>query len=161
VPASKSHGPKSRGLTIAVNRRARYDYELHDHYDAGIELVGTEIKSIRDRNMSIAEGYARFVNGELWLYNVHIAIYAPARENHDPRRPRRLLLHRRELDRLQREMGLKPRTTVVPLRMYLYNGLAKVEIALATGRRSYDRRQAIAERDANRAIQRGMRRDQR
>ncbi|MEE8422661.1 MAG: SsrA-binding protein SmpB [Dehalococcoidia bacterium] len=153
--------PKSRGLTIAVNRRARYSYDLHDRYDAGIELVGTEIKSIRERNTSIAEGYARLVNGELWLYNVHIAGYAPARDNHDPRRPRKLLLHRRELDRLQREMGLRPRTTVVPLRLYLYNGLAKVEIALATGRRLHDRRQAIAERDANRAIQRGMRRDQR
>ncbi|MEE8337192.1 MAG: SsrA-binding protein SmpB [Dehalococcoidia bacterium] len=150
-----------RGSTVAVNRRAGYDYELLDRYDAGIELVGTEIKSIREGNMSLAEGYARFKDGELWLYDVHIAGYAPARENHEPRRPRRLLLHRRELDRMQRELGQQPRTTVIPLRMYLYNGLAKVEIALARGRRSWDRRQAIAQRDANRAIQRGMRQEQR
>jgi SsrA-binding protein len=152
---------KPRGSTIAVNRRARYDYELLDRYDAGIELVGTEVKSVREAHVSLGEGYARFIDGELWLYNVHIAAYAPARDNHEPRRPRKLLLHRRELDRMQREMGLRPRITVVPLRLYLYNGLAKIEISLAQGRREYDRRQTIAKRDADRAIQRGMRQDQR
>jgi SsrA-binding protein len=92
---------------------------------------------------------------------VHIAQYPSARQNHDPRRPRKLLLHRRELDRLMRELGLRPRSTVIPLRLYLYKGLAKLEIALGSGRRSYDKRQAIAKRDADRAIQRGMRREQR
>jgi SsrA-binding protein len=130
-------------------------------FDAGIALLGTEIKSIRDRKANIAEGYARFRDGELWLYNVHIAQYAPARENHDPRRPRKLLLHRRELDRLEQELGQNPRSTVIPLRLYLYRGLAKIEIALARGRRRYDKRQAIAKRDADRAIQRAMRREQR
>ena len=150
-----------RGATVAVHRRARYDYELVQTFDAGIALLGTEIKSIRDRRANIAEAYARFQDGELWLYNVHIAQYAPARENHDPRRPRKLLLHRRELDRLEQELGQNPRSTVIPLRLYLYRGLAKIEIALARGRRRYDKRQVIAKRDADRAIQRAMRRGQR
>ncbi len=150
-----------RGATVAVHRRARYDYELVQTFNAGIALLGTEIKSIRDHKANIAEGYARFQDGELWLYNVHIAQYAPARENHDPRRPRKLLLHRRELDRLEQELGQNPRSTVIPLRLYLYRGLAKIEIALARGRRRYDKRQVIAKRDADRAIQRAMRREQR
>ncbi len=150
-----------RGATVAVHRRARYDYELIQTFDAGIALLGTEIKSIRDGKANIAEGYARFRDGELWLYNAHIAQYAPARENHDPRRPRKLLLHRRELERLEQELGQNPRSTVIPLRLYLYRGLAKIEIALARGRRRYDKRQAIAKRDADRAIQRAMRRERR
>ena len=150
-----------RGATVAVHRRARYDYELIQTFDAGIALLGTEIKSIRHRKANIAEGYARFRDGELWLYNAHIAQYAPARENHDPRRPRKLLLHRRELERLEQELGQNPRSTVIPLRLYLYRGLAKIEIALARGRRRYDKRQAIAKRDADRAIQRAMRRERR
>lgn len=150
-----------QGATVAVHRRARYDYELMQTFDAGIALLGTEIKSIRDRKANIAEGYARFRDGDLWLYNVHIAQYAPARENHDPRRSRKLLLHRRELDRLEQELGQNPRSTVIPLRLYLYRGLAKIEIALARGRRRYDKRQVIAKRDAERAIQRAMRREQR
>lgn len=150
-----------RGATVAVHRRARYDYELVQTFNAGIALLGTEIKSIRDHKANIAEGYARFRDGELWLYNVHIAQYAPARENHDPRRPRKLLLHRRELDRLEQELGQNPRSTVIPLRLYLYRGLAKIEIALARGRRRYDKRQVIAKRDADRAIQRAMRRERR
>ena len=150
-----------RGATVAVHRRARYDYELIQTFGAGIALLGTEIKSIRDGKANIAEGYARFRDGELWLYNVHIAQYAPARENHDPRRPRKLLLHRRELERLEQELGQNPRSTVIPLRLYLYRGLAKIEIALARGRRRYDKRQVIAKRDADRAIQRAMRREHR
>ena len=152
---------ETRGATVAANRRARYNYEILETFDAGLQLVGTEIKSIRDGRANITEGFARFQDGELWLYNVHIARYPPARENHDPRRPRKLLLRRRELDRLELELGQNPRSTVIPLRLYLYRGLAKIEIALARGRRSYDKRQALAKRDAERAIQRGMRRERR
>ena len=146
-----------RGVTVAVNRRARYDYELLETFDAGIVLIGSEIKSLREGKASIAEGYARLRDGELWLYNVHVAHYPPARESHDPTRSRKLLLHRRELDRLDRELRERPRTTVIPLRLYLNNGLAKIELGLARGRRTYDKRQAIAKRDAERAIQRGLR----
>lgn len=153
--------PESKGATIAVNRRAGYDYDLVERFDAGIELLGTEIKSIRNHKANITEGYARFRDGELWLYNVHVAQYPPARENHDPLRPRRLLLHRRELDRLEQELREHPRSTVVPTRLYLNNGLAKIEIALGSGRRAYDKREAIAKREADRAIQRGVRREQR
>ena len=152
---------ESKGATVAVNRRSRRDYELMDRFDAGLELLGSEIKSIRGHQVNLTEGFARFRDGELWLYNVHVAPYAPARESHDPRRPRKLLLHRRELDILERELTRNPRTTVIPLRLYLYNGLAKIEIALARGRRAYDRREVIARRDAERAMRRGMRRAQR
>ena len=152
---------ETRGVTVAVNRRARYDYDLKMRLDAGLQLLGSEVKSIRDRKANITEGFARFRDGELWLYNVNIARYAPARDNHDPVRPRKLLLHRRELERLERELGLNPRSTVIPLRLYLYNGLAKIEIALGHGRRSYDKRQAIATRDADRAIRRALRRERR
>ena len=154
-------GGESRGATVTVNRRARYDYELLERFEAGLQLVGSEIKSIRDRRANIAEGYARFRDGELWLYNVHIAQYPPARENHDPVRPRKLLLHRRELDRLEQELERNPRSTAIPLRLYLYNGLAKIEIALARGRRAYDKRQAIARRDADRTMQRALRHERR
>ena len=149
----------AEGGTVATNRRARYDHDILQRHEAGLVLTGSEIKSIRDGKANIAEAHAGFQEGELWLYNAHIAQYAPARENHDPRRPRKLLLHRRELGRLEQELGQNPRSTVIPLRLYLYNGLAKVEIALARGRRSYDRRQEIAKRDADRAIQRAMRRE--
>ena len=158
---AKSAKEQSEGTTVALNRRARRDYEILEQYDAGLALLGSEIKSIRDSKVNIAEGYARFDDGELWLYNVHIARYMPARENHEPTRARKLLLHRRELDRLHRELEEQPRTTVVPLRLYLQNGLAKVEIGLGRGRRAYDKRQVIATRDAERAIARAMRREQR
>ena len=154
-------GGEARGATVTVNRRAGYDYQLLERFEAGLQLVGSEIKSIRDRRANIAEGYARFRDGELWLYNVHIAQYPPARENHDPVRPRKLLLHRRELDRLERELERNPRSTAIPLRLYLYNGLAKIEIALARGRRAYDKRQAIARRDADRTMQRALRHERR
>lgn len=149
------------GATVALNRRARRDYEILEQYDAGLALLGSEIKSIREGKVNIAEGYARFEDGELWLYNVHIARYMPAGENHEPTRARKLLLHRRELDRLHRELEEQPRTTVVPLRLYLQRGLAKVEIGLGRGRRAYDKRQVIATRDAERTIARAMRREQR
>ena len=163
MPIGEDDVPKreTRGMTVAVNRRARYDYDLQDRFEAGLELLGTEIKSIRDRNVTISEGFARFQDGELWLYNVNIALYPPSIDNHEPGRTRKLLLHRRELDRLERDLRQNPRGTVVPLRLYLDRGLAKIEIALGYGRRSYDKRQVIAQRDSDRAIRRALRHEQR
>jgi SsrA-binding protein len=146
--------------TVALHRRARYDYEILQRYDAGIALLGSEIKSIRDGKANLAEGYARLSDGELWLHNVHIAEYQPAPQKHPPLRPRKLLLHRAELERLRRALEEHPRSTVIPLRLYLARGLAKVELGLALGRRQYDKRQAIAKRESDRAIARALRRDQ-
>ena len=139
---------------VATNRKATHDYVIEDRYEAGLVLTGTEIKSIRAGRVSLRDGYVQPRNGELWLVNVHIAAYDPAgRHGHDPRRPRKLLLHRKEIDRLigkVQERGY----TIVPLRMYLKRGLAKVEIGLARGKRKYDKRETIARRDAEREIQR-------
>ena len=143
--------------TVAQNRRARYDYEILSYTEAGLVLLGSEIKSIRSGNANISEGYARLRDGELWLENVHIAPYPPARENHEPTRPRKLLLHKEEIRRLERSLGENPRTTLVPVRLYLKAGRAKVELAVGRGRRAYDKRQAIARRDAARSIQRALR----
>jgi SsrA-binding protein len=148
--------------TVAQHRRARYDYEILQHYDAGLELRGSEIKSIREGKANLAEGYARFSErNELWLHNVHIAEYQPAGENHAPTRPRKLLLHRAELVRIRRALEEQPRTTIIPLRLYLARGMAKVELGLARGKRQYDKRQTIAQRESDRAIARALRRDQR
>ena len=153
--ASKTEAEETRAL--AVHRRARFDYEILQGHDAGLALLGSEVKSIRAGHAILAEGYCRFADDELWLYNVHIAPYGPARENHEPTRPRKLLLHRRELARLRTAMDEQPRTTVIPLRLYLHNGLIKVEIGLARGKRQYDKRDAIKTREANRDMQRAVR----
>lgn len=153
--------PPEQGSTLAQNRRARYEYDVLESVEAGLALAGSEIKSMRQGHANIAEGYARFKDGELWLYNVHVAPYLPARENHEPTRPRRLLLHRRELDRWERELREQPRTTIVPLRLYVRDGRAKVELGLVRGRRLYDKRQAIASREAERSMQRALRHAQR
>lgn len=141
---------------IATNRKAAHNYHLDERHEAGLVLTGTEIKSIRAGRVSLRDGYAQPRDGELWLFNVHIAPYDPAgRSGHEPCRPRKLLLHRREIDRLVsrvQERGY----TIVPLRLYLKGGRAKVEIALARGKRKYDKRQAIAKRDAQREIDRTL-----
>jgi SsrA-binding protein len=141
---------------IATNRKARHQYHFHDTYEAGLVLLGSEIKSIRAGRVSLQEGFVQFEAGEAWLVNVHIAQYDPAsRQNHEPRRRRKLLLHRREIDRLRgrtQEKGY----TVVPTRLYLKDGRAKVEIALARGKRQYDKRQAIAKRDHQRQVDRAI-----
>lgn len=143
---------------ISTNRKARHEYHIEDRYEAGIVLMGTEIKSIRARQVSLREGYVQPIDNELWLVNVHIAPYEQAgREGHDPRRPRKLLLHRREIDRLISRVYERG-YTIVPLQMYLRDGLAKVEIGLARGKRKYDKREAIAKRDAKRQAQRDVRR---
>jgi SsrA-binding protein len=141
---------------IATNRKALYQYSLHDTIEAGLVLKGTEIKSIRAGQISLREGFVLFEGGEAWLVNVHIAAYDPAsRQNHDPRRRRKLLLHRREIDRL-RSRAQEKGYTVVPVRIYLKDGRAKVEIALAKGKKQHDKRQAIAERESKRRIDRTL-----
>jgi SsrA-binding protein len=141
---------------IASNRQAAFRYEFLDKLECGIVLQGTEVKSLREGGVQLKDGYASLHDGELWLHNVHIAPYAPAsRENHEPERPRKLLAHRRELERLAgrvSERGL----TLVPTRMYFNGPRAKVEIAVARGKDRYDKRQAIKERDTKRDMQRAM-----
>ena len=144
---------------IATNRRARHDYEFLETYEAGMVLRGSEIKSIRAGHVSIKQAYVRIDDSdrEAWLIDAHIAPYDPAsRENHDPTRRRKLLLHRKQIDELYegvRQKGL----TIVPLRVYLKKGRAKVEIALARGKRNYDKRQKILQRDMERDAERQMR----
>jgi SsrA-binding protein len=142
---------------IVVNRKARHDYEIVERIEAGLVLTGTEIKSIRDGRISLREAYARPEGSELWLVGAHIAPYpAASRFNHEPTRRRKLLLHKseiRELARAVNEGGL----TLIPLRLYLKRGMAKLELALARGRRKYDKRQAIARREAERQMQRALR----
>jgi SsrA-binding protein len=143
--------------TVALNRRARYEYEIEDTIDAGLVLTGTEIKSARSGKVNLAEAYARIEHGEAWLIGAHIAPWPGAdRENHEPRRDRKLLLHRSEIDALQgrtRSKGL----TLVPLRLYITRrGLAKLELGLARGKKLYDKRRAIAEREMRREVEREM-----
>jgi SsrA-binding protein len=141
---------------VATNRKASRDFHLEERREAGLVLMGTEIKSIRAGRVNLSDGYVQPRDGELWLLNVHIAPYDPSgRYGHEPRRPRKLLLHRREIDRLTsrvQERGY----TIVPVRLYLKGGRAKVEIALARGKRKYDKRQAIAEREAQRQVEREL-----
>ena len=144
--------------SLATNRKASHEYFLLDRFEAGMALRGPEIKSIRAGQMSLQEAYVRLEAGEAWLVNAHIAPYNPAsRENHDPRRPRKLLLHRKEISRLLDQMRQRG-FTIVPTRVYLKDGRAKLEIALARGRKQYDKRQAMAERDARREMERARRR---
>lgn len=147
--------------TIATNRKARHDYFLYDTYEAGMVLTGTEIKSIRAGRVNLRDSYVAIRDGQAWLVNVHIAPYsAGSRENPDPRRDRKLLLHRREIDRLQsavQEKGL----TIVPLRLYMKNNRAKVEIALARGKKLYDKRAAIEKKETQRRIEREIKAQQR
>jgi SsrA-binding protein len=141
---------------IATNRKARHEYQFHDTYEAGLVLQGSEIKSIRAGKVSLQQGFVAFEGGEAWLVDVHIAPYDPAsRQNHDPKRRRKLLLHRREIDRLAGSAQQKG-YTVIPTRLYLKDGRAKLEIALARGKKLYDKRRAIAERDSKRQVDRAL-----
>ncbi len=139
---------------IAQNRKARHDYHIEDVFEAGIVLTGTEVKSLRAGRASLVDGDARIKDGEVWLEGVHIPEYAEGTwTNHEPRRPRKLLLHRAEIGKLigkTKESG----ATLVPLSLYFKDGKAKVELALARGKKSYDKRQAIAARDAAREMSR-------
>jgi len=149
--------PKETGRKlIASNKKARHDYHIDDVYEAGLVLTGTEVKSLRAGRASLVDGYGLIKDGEVWLQGVHIPEYTEGTwTNHEPRRPRKLLMHRKEIVRLigkTRETGV----TLVPLSLYFKDGRAKVEIALAHGKKSYDKRQALAERQAGREIQRAL-----
>jgi SsrA-binding protein len=149
---------KGEGIkVIAKNRRASHDYHLLDRFEAGLVLTGTEIKSIRSHQVSLQRSYVQAREDELWLLEANIAPYAHGnRENHDPTRPRKLLLHRREINKILDALALKG-LTVIPTRLYLKNGLAKVEIALARGKTQRDKRQDIAKRDSDRQVERALR----
>ncbi|RKD21879.1 SsrA-binding protein [Ammoniphilus oxalaticus] len=141
---------------IAQNRKAFHDYHIEDRYEAGIVLTGTEIKSIRAGRVNLRDSFAQVRRGEAFLHNMHISPYEQGnRHNHEPLRMRKLLLHRQEIDRIfgmMREKGY----TLVPTRLYLKNGLAKVEVALARGKKQYDKREAIKQRDAKREMDRAI-----
>jgi SsrA-binding protein len=155
---AKGNGKRKLGSgDVASNRYASYRYELIERLECGIVLEGTEVKALRESGAQLKDGYAAIADGELWLHSIHIPPYAPAsRENHDPERPRKLLLHRRQLDDVAarvKERGL----TLVPTRIYFAGPRAKVEIAVARGKDLYDKRQTIRERETKRDIERGMR----
>jgi SsrA-binding protein len=143
---------------VASNRRARHDYTIEDVVEAGLVLTGTEVKSLRAGRATIADGFGLITDGEVWLHGVHIPQYIQGTwTNHEPRRIRKLLLHRREIDRLARataEGGL----TLIPLSLYFSEGKAKIELALARGKRTYDKRHELARRDAAREMDRALRR---
>jgi len=143
---------------IARNRRARYDYHIEDVLEAGLVLTGTEVKSLRSGRASLADGFGQISDSEVWLHGVHIPEYTQGTwTNHEPRRIRKLLLHRNEIDRLARttaERGL----TLIPLSLYFKDGKVKVELALARGKRTYDKRHDLAQRDAAREVDRALRR---
>ena len=139
---------------IAVNRRAFRDYDILETVEAGLALTGTEIKSVRAGRVNLRDAYAREEKGEMWLFNSHIAHYAKGGVyNHEPTRPRKLLLHRSQIEHLALELGQK-RLTIVPLRLYIRDHKAKMELGLARGRRQYDKRKAIARREAERDMER-------
>jgi SsrA-binding protein len=148
---------KSASGDVATNRQASHRYSFLDRFEAGIALTGTEVKSLREGKAQLKDGYATVRDGEVWLHNVHIPPYGPAsRENHEPERARKLLLHRREIDRLVgriRERGL----TLVPLRIYFSGPRAKVELALARGKDVHDKREAIRTREMRRDMERALR----
>ena len=140
---------------VITNRRARHDYFVLDSWEAGIMLAGPEVKSLRDGRGNLQEAYARVEDGEVWLHGMHISPYAYSRVELDPVRRRKLLLHHKEIAAIERGAAEKG-TTLVPLRVYFKDGRAKVELALARGKRSYDKRQALAERDAKREAERAL-----
>ena len=141
---------------VATNRQASFRFELLEKWEAGVELQGSEVKSLRDGKVQLKDAYAALRDGEVWLYNAHIAPYAPAaRDNHEPERPRKLLLHRGEIDRLigtTQEKGL----TLVPTRIYFRGPRAKVEIALARGKDAHDKRRSIRDREQKRDMERAV-----
>jgi SsrA-binding protein len=146
--------------TVATNRKARHDYHIDDKFEAGMVLTGSEIKSIRAGQVNLRDSYATIREGELWLVNAHISPYKQAnRENHEPRRDRKLLMHRREINRLTgklQEKGL----TLVPLQIYLKQGRAKIELGLARGKKLYDKRQTLRDRTDRRQMEREVGRRQ-
>ena len=149
---------EERDRDVAVNRRAYHDYFVDEKYEAGVVLTGSEVKSLRAGRCNLRDGFVRIDGHEAWLENVHISPYAEANlMNHEPMRPRKLLLHRKQIATLIGKVKQKG-YTLIPLRVYFSRNHAKVEVGLARGKREYDKREAIAERDAKREIARAMRR---
>jgi SsrA-binding protein len=149
--------PREKGrVLVAQNRKARHDYHIEDTVEAGLVLTGTEVKSLREGRASLVDGYAAVKDGELWLHNVHIPEYTQGTwTNHEPRRVRKLLLHREQIRKLNaktQETGL----TIIPIALYFKDGYAKIEIGVARGKKSYDKRHALAEREAKRDADRAM-----
>ena len=144
--------------TVATNRKAYHNYHIGDSVEAGIVLTGSEIKSIRNGRVSLGDAYVKPEGGELWLLNAHIARYeASSYQSHEPTRPRKLLLHRKQIDSLTAEM-LEKRVTLVPLKLYIKDSIAKVEVALAKGKKLYDKRESITRREAERELGRAVKR---
>ena len=142
--------------TITVNRKAYHDYHIQEMVEVGIVLKGSEIKSIREGKVNLRDAYARPENGELWLYNSHIASYDAASYNtHEPTRPRKLLLHKKEIDSLAGKVTQRG-LTLVPLKLYIKHGVAKIELGVAKGKKIYDKREAIARREVGREIERAL-----
>jgi SsrA-binding protein len=156
-----SQSASRRGDQVVItNRKARHDYLIMDSWECGIVLLGAEVKSIRDSRANLLDAYARVEDGEIWMYGMHVSPYAFSRGDIDPVRRRKLLLNAREIVEISQrtqEKGL----TLIPLRVYFKDGRAKVELGLARGKRAYDKRHAIAERDANRETQRALKDRQR
>ncbi|OYN85389.1 SsrA-binding protein SmpB [Parenemella sanctibonifatiensis] len=141
---------------VAQNKKARHDYHIHQTVEAGMVLTGTEVKSLREGRASLADAFATVDDGEIWLRSAHIPEYSHGTwSNHTARRTRKLLLHRREIDKLTKELDAKGRT-LIPLAIYFNNGYAKCEVAVATGKREWDKRQTIRERDDNREAARAL-----
>lgn len=158
APSKAPGGPNKRdNHTIATNRRARRDYDLGDSFEAGIVLAGSEVKSLREATVQIAEAYAQIRDGQAWLHGLHIAPYAHAQDHsgHEPDRPRKLLLHRQEIDRLAHRIQTE-RLTLVPLKLYFRDGRVKVELATGKGRRTVDKRHELAKREADREARRAL-----
>jgi SsrA-binding protein len=155
--SKRSKGRKRGGSDIATNRQARFRYELLETWETGIALQGSEVKSLRDGKANLKDAYGLVRDGEVWLHNAHIAPYAPAAgDGHDPERPRKLLMHKREIERLigkTHERGL----TLVPTRIYFSGPRVKVELALARGKEQHDKRDTIREREQSREMERALR----
>lgn len=147
--------PRRGDRVVITNRKARYDYFVLERYECGIVLKGPEVKSIRNGRANLQDGYARIDDGEVWLFGMHVSPYEFSRGDLDPVRPRKLLLHHKQIVELARATEEKG-VTLVPLSVYFKDGRAKVELAVARGKARYDKRQAIAERDAKRETQRAM-----
>ena len=154
---STAPGEPPAERTVAGNRRVYHDYFIDETMEAGLVLTGTEVKSVRAGRVNLREAYARIDRGEAWLWNAHISPYDYGnRFNHDPQRTRKLLLHRSQISRLNTQMKKKG-YTLVPLRIYFSRNVAKVELGLARGKKSFDKRDSMAERDAQRDIERALR----
>lgn len=149
--------PKGEGKLLAQNRKARFDYSILDTVEAGVVLKGTEIKSIRAARINLKDGFARVRNGEIFLHNVHISPYDQGNQfNHDPLRTRKLLMHKKQIFRLENEMKGSG-NTLIPLKVYIKNGYAKVLIGVAKGKKNYDKREDLKRKDQKRDMARSLR----